>query len=261
MTALVREGPNQFRVRFDALGRDAREVDPYLIGRAIAEVMGACASRAATGRALLWNEYRVVLSRADFESLGPLGDSLEGDLEAAATLEAESREAELVGDVRVSVVLDESDELTAGEAVVRAAFVARGRPSDAAQGLETLREDAVSRPSRGSTRARAARPPLYRLAWPGGEVILGEGETFVVGRPHPGAPACFVPLEGASARINKQQLELTAGATKVHVRRLPSANPVEVGGKALPAGGEIDAKPPAKISLSKGDLVLVLSRA
>ena len=79
MAALTREGPNQFRVRFDELARrglgrllrrDSVQVDPYLIGRAVTEVMGACTVRSATGRGLLWNDYRVVLSRADFELLG-----------------------------------------------------------------------------------------------------------------------------------------------------------------------------------------------
>lgn len=237
-------------------------IDPYLIGRAIAEVMRACTSRSASGRALLWNEYRVVLSRADFDAIGPLGASLEGDLEAAAALEAETREAELVGEVRVSVVLDESDELTAGEAVVRVAFVPAARPSDAARGLETVREGTapIVRPPRVAA-AREASARGYRLVWPGGEVALAAGRRYVLGRPHPGAPPRFVALEGASARINKLQLELTLGASSVTVHRLPAANPVEVAGEAVRAGAELEAKLPVKISLSKGDLVLSLSRA
>jgi hypothetical protein len=262
VTALTPESPNQFRVRFDALGRAegraSREsivVDPYLIGRAIAEVMRHCNVRSALGRALAWNEYRVILSRVDAESLGPLRVALEGDLEAATALEAEERALELVGEVRVTVVVDESDELRPGVAVIRTAFVSPEPASASAGGLETVREDAPA-----PRRTPIARAVSYRLAWATGEATLVAGATVFVGRPHPGAPPGFVALEGASARINKQQIALTPGPGSVLVRRLASANPVEVSGEPLAAGAEVAAKLPATIVLSKGDLLLVVSR-
>ena len=58
MAAITRERDNQFRVKLDeltrggvpGLGRRApTQVDPYLVGRAIAEVMRACSARTAAG--------------------------------------------------------------------------------------------------------------------------------------------------------------------------------------------------------------------
>ena len=153
MPALEREAPDRFRIRFAeltgggllrGLRRGDVHVDPFLIGRAVAEVMKACAFRAATGKRLLWNEYRVILARSDFELLRGLELTIERDLKQALARDAEAQDAELVGDLRVTIVFDDADELPAGEAVVRAAFV----PNEQLQA-----------PRAGPRRSRASRPP------------------------------------------------------------------------------------------------------
>lgn len=273
--AVTRDNPNQFYVKFDeiarrGLGRVRRQevvqVDPYLIARAVSQVMRSCTVRSATGRAILWNEYRVILSRRDFEGLGPLRAALETDLEEALTREAGELSADLFGALRVSVVLDEGDELAAGHAVIRTAFVRTERAPAAAAGPMTMRFDPAQRAHREAAQAgqleRPAPAPAtaYCLEWQHGHATLPPGVTVVVGRPHPQPPGRFIALEGASERINKQHFVLTTGPAQVNIGRLPSSNPVHVDGQLLRAGSEMAATPRVEISLSKGDLVLVLSR-
>ncbi len=265
MAALTREGPNQFRVHFRELLRARKDaivdVDPYLIGRALAEVMRACTMRSASGHRLSWNDYRVVLSRADSEALGPLHGALESDLEQALARDVEELSAELVGELRVSVVADEGDDLAAGDAVVRAAFVPTDRSARAPKAGMTVRGDAMA-----IARAKAALPrrtheAQFVLEWAGGRTTLPVGVTAILGRPHSNAPADFVALEGASDRINKEHLRLSTSSSKIRIGRPSSANPVHVGGEPIAAGDEIEVEPPIQISLSKGDLVIVVSRA
>jgi len=274
MAALTREGPNQFRVRFDELARrglgrllrrDSVQVDPYLIGRAVTEVMGACTVRSATGRGLLWNDYRVVLSRADFELLGALQGALDADIQQALRRVVAERDAELVGELRVTIVVDEADELPPGHAVVRAAFVPTDRLSAPAAGQMTVRFDEMALAHRelatvcvGDTDVDDA--PTYALEWAHGRATTALDHTTWAGRPHPAPPERFIALEGASTKINKLHFTLAASPGGVTIARLASANPVQVGDRPLPAGEQIEIAPPASISLSNGDLVLALSR-
>ncbi|KAB2897022.1 MAG: DUF2662 domain-containing protein, partial [Kofleriaceae bacterium] len=151
MAILEREGPELFRVRFldlarkvvKGLARDAVvHVDPYLLARAVAEVMHACTFRTARGGRLLWNEYRVILARGDFDLVRALQGPLERDLGAALAEEAAATGAELVGELRVSVVYDESDELRTGEATVRVAFQPTEKLAAPRSGELTVRFDA-----------------------------------------------------------------------------------------------------------------------
>ncbi len=274
MAALTREGPNQFRVRFEDLARrglgrllrrDFVQVDPFLIGRAVTEVMGACTVRSASGRGLLWNDYRVVLARADFELLGALQGALDADIQQALRRVVAERDAELVGDLRVTIVIDEADELAAGHAVVRASFVPTDRLSAPTPGQMTVRFDEMAISHRelrtvcvGDTDVDDAR--TFTLEWAQGRVTAMLEETTWVGRPHPEPPERFIALEGASTKINKLHLTLTATAAGVTVARPASANPVQVGDRSVPAGGQIEVAVPASISLSNGDLLLALSR-
>jgi hypothetical protein len=261
MAAVTAEGPTQYRVRWEELAskglfnwrrRGPVLVDPYLIGRAIAAVMDQCSVRTATGRRLLWNEYRVVLAQRDCQSMSTLSRALERELCDAIALEVKQRRAELVGALAISVVADEAGELEAGHAVVRTAFT----PSEA-RGAETrFAEDADPQ----STIA-VPEGDAYVLRWPGGQGSIAPGTTVIVGRPHASAPSNFIALEGAGPTINKQHLSITAGPDHLRIVRLPSANPVSVGDHALAAGGAAKGSAPLRITLSKGDLVLVLSRA
>lgn len=278
MTAVVRESADQYRVAFGELGRrglgllrprEAPQVDPYLIGRAVIEVMRECTVRSAHGAPLLWNAYRVILSPADFEPLRALDDTLERDLREVLTAEVEERGAELVGELRVTLVVDEAGELEAGRATIRVAFARPERLAAPAAGELTVHFDtrgggAAAAPAAGAATVHVsdslgASAGAVVLRWPAGQVELPEGTPFVLGRPHPDSPDRFVALTGASARVNKQQLVVTARFGRLRVGRLSSANPVHVGGRALLAGEEIEAAMPVEISLSRGELVITVS--
>lgn len=280
MAPIRKEGVDQFRVEFAELARVKRgvpvQVDPFLIARAIARVMRECTVRSAAGRPILWNAYRMILARRDFELVRSLQGPLEGDLRDVLAEEARARAAELVGALRVTVVFDEADELAAGQGVVRVAFVPTEQLATARAGEMTVRLDgwAVA----GERAARAARvpgPPVETvfvddatpgpadhcvLRWPGGEAVLAAGATVVVGRPHPEAPAHFVALTGAGPKVNKQQLWIAAGASRVRIGRLANANPVHVNGQLVAASQDVEVALPAEVSLSRGELALTVRR-
>jgi hypothetical protein len=274
---ISRDDASTFRVRFDRLAKvrrgDPVQVDPFLIARAVALVMRECTVRAASGRRLLWNEYRVILARRDFDLVRSLQGPLERDLTEVLAREADAREAELVGALRISVVFDEADELPAGAGVVRVAFVPTDKLATPRAGDLTVRLDGWAAAGEIAARApagpadtvfiddSAAGPgPRHRLRWPGGEAAVVVGSTVVIGRPHAGAPPDFVALTGASPRINKQHAWIAVGTTTVRVGRFAGANPVQVNGAAVPAAGDVEAALPVEISLSRGELVLGVSR-
>ncbi len=280
MTAVIRESADQYRVLFGELGRwglgllrprEKALVDPYLIGRAVAEVMRECTVRSALGCPLLWNEYRVILSVADFEPMRALYATLVRDLREVLTAEVKGRGAELVGELRVTLVVDEATELEPGHAVVRVAFVPTERFAASAAGEMTVQFDTrAGGPHVGPTPAAATvhvsdavEEPASTivLRWPSGEAALPAGIPFVVGRPHPDPPARFVALTGANARISKQHLVVTAGSGRLRIVRLPSANPVHVDGRLLSAGEEMEAAVPLELSLSRGEVVISVSGA
>ncbi|MEO7097508.1 MAG: FhaA domain-containing protein, partial [Polyangiales bacterium] len=119
MAPVRKEGVDQFRVSFVELAKvkrgDVVQIDPFLIARAIALVMRECTVRSAAGRPILWNEFRMVLARQDFDLVRSLQSALEADLQHVLTQEAKARDADLVGAIRVTVVFDEADELPAGQ--------------------------------------------------------------------------------------------------------------------------------------------------
>jgi hypothetical protein len=272
MAALRPDGPDQFRIRFGELARVRRgqpvHVDPFLIARAIGLAMRECNVRSATGAPIVWNEYRMILARHDFDRVRPLQVPLERDLKLVLASEAQSRAAELVGELRVTVVFDEADELSAGEGVIRVAFMPTDRLQMPRAGEMTMRFD-----SWAASGEIAARPgstetvivddltaPGLVLRWPGGEAQLALGPTILVGRPHADPPAQFIALAGAGAKINKQQLWLVAGPSTVRIGRFPRANPVQINGQSLAAGNDLEVGLPAEISLSRGELVMSVQR-
>src|SRR3712207_5213660 len=116
-SVIQQDGLDQFRIRFGELARVRRGqpvlIDPFLIARAIALVMRECTVRSAAGRPITWNQYRMILARRDFDMIRPLQGPLERDLRNVLAEEARTRQAELVGELRVTVVYDEADELPA----------------------------------------------------------------------------------------------------------------------------------------------------
>ena len=154
---IKRLAPDQFQVGFGELAKVRRgepvQIDPFLIARAIALVMRECTVRSAAGRPILWNEYRMILARADFDLVRSLQGPLERDLATVLAQEARAREAELVGALRVTVVFDEADELAAGHGVVRVAFV----PTEGSRSRARARDRAVRRLGGGGRDRRRGR--------------------------------------------------------------------------------------------------------
>jgi hypothetical protein len=286
MAAISKDGIDQFRVRFGELAKVRRgepvQIDPYLIAQAIGAVMRECTVRSAAGKPIVWNEYRMILARKDFDPIRPLQAPLERDLKSVLAREADARKAELVGELRVTVVFDEADELPPAEGVVRVAFVPTEKLASPRDGEMTMRLDAwaaageivpASQAKPGSLHLGATAPkpgtdtvivdesvPGGRCTvfWAGGTASLPLGATVVLGRPHPDSPRQFVPLTGAGSTVNKQHLFLVAGPAKLRIGRFPKANPVHVNGTALGAGDEIEVARPVEISLSRGDFVLTI---
>lgn len=272
MAAIRKDGLEQFRVRFGELARVRRgepvHVDPYSIAQAIALVMRECDVRSALGKPLAWNAYRMILARRDFEAIRPLQAPLERDLAIVLAREARAREAELVGELRVTVVFDEADELPAGEGVVRVAFVPTHELGAPRPGEMTMRLDSWA--VAGEIAARAAptdtvivddpSAPGLVVAWAGGRAALAWGTTAVVGRPHPGAPAQFIALVGAGAKVNKQHFWITPTPAGVRIGRFAKANPVHVNGQPIAAGEDLEIALPVEVSLSRGDFVLTVQQ-
>lgn len=278
MAAVRNETSDQFRVNLGELARARRgapvQVDPFLIARAIAQVMHACTVRSAAGRPILWNDYRMILARQDFELVRALQGPLERDLSSVLAQEVTARAAELVGELRVTVVFDEADELPAGEAVVRVGFVPTRELAAPRAGELTVRfggwavagEIAARPPGGGADTVFVHDSPSGAgdacvLRWPGGEVPLAIGTQVMVGRPHPGAPSGFVALAGAGPKVNKHHFWIAVGHQGIRVGRPAAANPVHVNGQALAAGQELEIALPAEISLSRGDLVVTAKRS
>lgn len=271
-SAVTQEGLDQFRVRFGELAKVKRgqvvQIDPYLMAQAIAATMRECKVRSAAGKPLVWNEYRMILSRRDFESIRPLQGPLERDLRTVLAQEAHARQAELVGEMRVTVVFDEADELAQGDGVVRVAFVPTEKLTAPRAGEMTMRFDGFA--VAGEIIAKAPKPGTdtvhvddvtaarVMLRWACGEAPCALGATMVVGRPHPEAPPQFIALANAPATVSKQHFWIAASTGKVRIGRFAKANPVHVNGQLLAAGEEVEASLPAEISLSRGDLIVMV---
>jgi len=273
VSALVSDGLDQFRVRFGELARVRRgepvRIDPFLVAQAIALVMRECKVRSALGHPLVWNQYRLILARRDFELIRPLQTPLERDLQTVLANEARARSAELVGELRVTVVFDEADELTTGEGVVRVAFVPTAQLAAPRAGEMTMRLDSwaiageiAARPAGGSDTVAVGDVvgSVIALCWPGGEAALVPGATRIVGRPHPEAPPHFIALAGAGSKVNKQHFWIAATPSAVRIGRFAKANPVHVGGAPIAAGEDLEVALPTEISLSHGDFTLVVQR-
>ena len=288
MAAITRDAPNRYRIHFRELGTSGikrlfggglLQVDPFLIARGLGQVMRQASMRSAAGRVLLWNEYRVILSRADFEPLRGLQREAQVDLAQFLTEEAKRLRAELKGDLCVHLVADEGADLTAGEAVVRVEFAETARLAAPSPGEMTIRVDCaiisgeVELPMRNPARqahdpqtVHVADPLLqsaaYHLQWPGGTARLPAGIRIVLGREHSSPPPHFIALTGAGERVNKQQLWLLASAASVTVGRFSAANPVAVDGTLVRASEQVEISHPRfQIDLSRGVLLLTLARA
>jgi hypothetical protein len=270
MRGVVREREDAFRIdlRVMAGGRlwplqaRAWRVDPHVVATAVLGLMDSCQDKDARGRPLIWNRYRVFLSQADFDHLRPLLDRLKADLFELMQERLDQMGAGVVGPLQLEVMVAEDTPQAGGTAIVQVSFqpappvlnapdatVRAGRYADEATSSTTLR---VAEPT---------GPAVSLLVWPGGSAPLAQGVRVVLGRPHLGASGAFVPLHGASPTVNKRQAQIEPTGDGAIVGRLLRANPVQVNGKLIAPGGEIEVQGfPIEISLSDGALRPVLHR-
>jgi hypothetical protein len=273
MRGVVREGENAFRIDLAAISGGGRSwwpipkkvvrVDPHTVAQAVLGLMDSCVDKDARGRPLVWNRYRLFLSQSDYDVLRPLLDPLRADLADMMQERLDAMGAGVVGPLQLDVLVAEDAPQTPGTAVVQVSFhaapppvvigpnttVRAGRYADEANSGTTHR---VSEPSGGA---------VASLVWPGGSALLAEGVRFVIGRPHVGASGAFVPLHGANATVSKRHACIQPSAAGAVVGRLLRANPVQVNGKLVAAGGEVEITGfPVEISLSDGALVTILHR-
>lgn len=270
--------PDRFRIDFGRLeaagifGRirgmlsrpGAVLVDPFRVGRAVCEVMSMSAERDVHGRLLVWNEFRVYLSRADYSRLRPLRSRLSAGLDTIIRKSLNDLNAQTVGDPIVRVLFDEEVDLPQGIGEIVVAFVENANiaaPVDAEVTVR-VRPASPSRPAVHTERVSdGTASGMLELTWSGGAAVIAPGRRVQLGRPHPQPPENFIALTGASKRINSVQLAIENGSDGVVVSRPVRANPVQIAGRLLQPGGRMVLSDAAvEIVLSNGELAMSLSR-
>lgn len=270
------DAPDTFEVELAALaaegllGRARRllgeaeepEITPEAVGRALRAVMRACRQRDVSGRPLVWNAYTLFLAEDDRDRLRPLEALLTRGLLAAMEEERARLGAGMVGSPALRLLCDPSAPLAPGRIVIRARFEPDREELPLPRPGELTVRSPEPAPAVEPTRRVPETPAgALRLRWGGAEATLGLGLTRL-GRPHPDAPAGFLPLTGADSRVNRVQLALDVAADQVTILRPPEANPVVVDGALIPPGGRLVIQHlPVRVSLSGDALTLVLERA
>jgi hypothetical protein len=254
-------------------------VDPFLVAKAVKAAMRQCPDRTATGSPLVWNDYAVFLDLADWSRIKKLEATLVRDIGAVVEKELTGLKAEMVGPLSVRLVRDESGAVRPGGAIVRADFTEAERlaPANPAEMTVRVRQSLPPRPLTAPPTVRVPDDPLdggarqapeaplngggLRVEWPRGQTSVPDGSRIVLGRSHRAASPGFVALTGASARINKRQLWIEAGAGGVIIGRFSEANPVQVAGRLIQSGGQIAVdRFPLDVSLSNGEMNLTIHR-
>jgi|GEM_PF-1740506 len=285
-SAVTALDPGRFRIDFARLrgelggvsGRfrwfaDRRRVtlDPSLIGHALRAVMARCPTRSALDeRLILWNEFWIILAPDDHEQLQPLLARLTTELDTVIRHTVTELAADLLAEPVVRIVADDEDRTPQGTGEVRARYNDRVRAVPSRAGELTVRVGEIEATRGAQPTQRIAEPAVHgdlHLAWQAGagdaaqEALLAGGARVQLGRPHAGAPRRFIPLLGASRRINKCQLVIENCGDKVIITRLAHANPVQVTGRLIQPGGRLEVERlPARVSLSNGALELDLRR-
>jgi hypothetical protein len=247
-------------------------VDPFLVAKAVKAVMGQCPHQTANGKPLVWNEYKVFLDLGDWERIKKLESTLLRDMGEVVEKHLKKLKAEMVGGLTVRMLRDEGGTVRPGNAVIKVDFseVDSGTPTDpsemtvriggpVAKALTDLTQR-VPESFVGAYVNPAAEERL-KVLWSGGEAMIRAGSRVVLGRPHGATAPGFVALEGANSKINKRQLWIEASEDGALIGRISDANPVEVKGRLVQAGGQISIDAfPAEINLSNGEMKLTVER-
>lgn len=253
------------------------DVDPYLVAQAVIRVMERCPMKSPSGTPLVWNEYRVFLSRRDHDRLRPLEGILHNELQPLMYGQLQTRRAETVGAITVRLLVDEGGDLSPGSARIRVSFVpAAGDPvseeeitirmdsdpvgpavrHDGEPGTEPVGEDLPVGDSTGPVKLGTSDRGV-EVRWPGGSAVVGEGTRVVFGRPHDQAQGSFVALNGAGTRVSRRHFWVEPHEDTVLVGRPSKANPVQVNHRIVQPGGYLAVEAlPVEVSLSSGELTV-----
>jgi len=278
MAALIPDehDPSVFQVDWSALkaGRNPWKraqkamVDPFLVAKAVKEVMKMCPNRRATGRPLVWNDYSVFLDIADWTRIKKLESTLVRDLGGVVEKELAGLKAEMVGPLNVRLLRDESGNVRPGTGIVKADFTEARKMATPDSTEMTVRVGKPAAPSLTDLPTeRVPETPLsdggsgLRVKWKGGTANVEGGTRIVLGRPHQPSSPGFVPLTGAASKINKRHLWIEGGGGGAIIGRFSGANPVEVAGRLVQQGGQIAVdKFPVQVTLSNGEMKLTIDR-
>jgi len=267
--------PSAFQVDWSALkaGRNPWKraqkvaVDPFLVAKAVKEVMKQCPNRTATGGPLVWNDYSVFLDIADWTRIKKLEGTLVRDLGGVVEKELATLKAEMVGPLNVRLLRDESGNVRPGTAVLKADFTEAsklGAPDPSEMTVRVGKSAAPSLtdlPTERVPEMAAGDGTRLRVEWEKGSTLVTGGTRVVLGRPHQPASPGFVALTGAASKINKRHLWIESGGGGVIIGRFSEANPVEVAGRLVQQGGQIAVDHfPVQVTLSNGEMKLTIDR-
>jgi hypothetical protein len=266
--------PSTFQVDWSALkaGRNPWKraskaaVDPFLVAKAVKEVMRQCPNRTATGAPLVWNDYSVFLDIADWTRIKKLEGTLVRDLGGVVEKELATLKAEMVGPLNVRLLRDESGNVRPGTAVLKADFTEAAKmgapdPSEMTVRVGKPVAHNLTDPPTERVPEMVADGSRLRVQWEKGSTLVGGGTRVVLGRPHQPSSPGFVPLTGAASKINKRHLWIEAGGGGVIIGRFSEANPVEVAGRLVQQGGQIAVdRFPVQVTLSNGEMKLTIDR-
>jgi hypothetical protein len=246
-------------------------VDPFLVAKAVKSVMGLCPHQTANGKPLVWNEYKVFLDLGDWERIKKLESTLLRDMGAVVEKHLKKLKAEMVGGLTVRLLRDEGGTVRPGTAVIKVDFSEVDHSAVDASEM-TVRVGGLVAKSLTDLTMRVpesfvgafvnpAAEEKLKVLWTGGEATIRAGSRIVLGRPHGATAPGFVALEGATSKINKRQLWIEASEQGALIGRISDANPVEVKGRLVQAGGQISIDAfPAEINLSNGEMKLTVER-
>lgn len=304
MAAITRLDRGQFRINFESLKRsllplsrrllftgDMLQVDPQLILEAIRRVMVFCELHDGLGRPLVWNEYKVFLSREDHEEFVHMEPVLFAQADELLDGYRATLAAEVIGDLTLRLVVDDGKALPRGVGVLQVATkVNRDLDEIQAQlGEITIRlpsrasrkdaptpaAEAPSRPARFLPSLPPAETPTgtqrvvehaenLTLTWSGGSAAIRPGVRWIVGRAtDPPVAEHSIQLPDASTRVSSRAFWVEAKAEGATIGRFDhdTANAVQVKGELLMRGGEIWVYEfPAAIQLTSGEYELSLER-